>query len=616
MASSQGGRQRRLSAARLLVALVFAGPMFAGCGDKGFFVDVPLWKAGYGWEYDETIVDSEALRGELPSIIDDEDAERDVNHQNNTVRLEVFNATAASVEGIPIYALAVLNKFYPEDNESAPDSIWDAWVFSADINKVEPTYLDWRNQEIQLSGTESDEPEEQTDDGDNEVVPSLLHQVLFQEDESSADGAGADSRPEFEDRRLDWPLEKDHSWRHPEPIPLLGGADGVFEGKAVRQYTARVPAGNFSAIRIEGKLTADDLSEQEEDVRTSLEAFGGEVDSVDVNYVSTYTYAYSAQVLNVVYYQQIDRYSIHARGEDGDGQKYDFTFTKEMTTTRELFKFSLVDGIEKPLTFALDIKRGAYEPKPITPASHLAVEIITSVEALNKAEDETVFFGVRIYNSTAGEKPIRGPESNYAAVGQGKFAPNYDHDFLEIRWTFHDILPNDAGIGPSTEVRNVTGDTQAINGEAFARYGLKTVTATLKLKDDANGPGQTIFTDIVLFEVYMRTNVTGTQNATDVPPTSQIQVKFPVEHTATRVTIVGRDPSVPPEAECASGFIPCIRALDAGRRGVSDDRTEPMTFESTRLNQYIKGVWSAVFGPSRAGQSITFDITVRYRAGE
>ncbi|HEX9816240.1 MAG TPA: hypothetical protein VGB18_04610 [Candidatus Thermoplasmatota archaeon] len=610
MASFLGGKPRPLSAFRLIVALLFAGPMFAGCGDKGFFHDVPLWKAGYGWEYDETVVDTEALRGDLPSIIDDE-ADANVQFQNNTVRLEVFNATASSVEGIPIYALAVLNRYYPEDNETPPDSIWDAWVFSADINKVEPTYLDWRNQEIQLSGVD-EEPADDAGDGGNGLNVRLAD-VLFQEEPAEGDGSEPTVRPEFEDRRLDWPLEKGHEWRHPEPVPLLGGAEGVFEGVAVRQYKERVPAGNYTAILIEGKLTADDLSAQEEDVRTSLEAFGGEVDAVNVNYATTYTYGYAPEVLNVVYYRQVDRYSIHARGEDGDGQKYDFTFSKEVITTRELFKFQLTDGLEKPLTFALDVKRGAYEPKPITPASHLAVEIITSRDALNKAEDETVFFGVRIYNSTAAEKPIRGPEAKYAEVGQEHFSPKYDHDLLEIQWTFHNILPNDAGIGPQTEVLNVTGDQQSVNGATFDRYGLKTVTATLKLKD-TNGPGQHIFTDIVLFEVYMRTNMTGMTNATDAPPQPIIRVPFPVEHTATRVTIVGDDPQLPPEGECVF-LTRCIYASDAGNRPVTDDRGEPMTFESTRLNQFIKGTWMADYRPAHASQSMVFDITVRYRAG-
>lgn len=591
--------------------------MFAGCGDKGFFVDVPLWKAGYGWEYDETIVDSEALRGELPSLID-EDADATVQYQNNTLRLEVFNATASSVEGIPIYALAVLNRYYADDNETPPDSVWDAWVFSADINKVEPTYLDWRNQEIQLSGVSEEAPAANAgNSGGNDL--RLLDFLSFQEEDPAGGDGSSDPgmRPEFEDRRLDWPLEKGHEWRHAEPVPLLGDADGVFEGRATRQYVQRVPAGNYSSIRIEGKLTADDLSEQEDDVRTSLEAFGGEVDAVNVNYATTYTYAYAPSVLNVVYFQQTDRYSIHARGEDGDGQKYDFTFAKEVKTTRELFKFQLTDGIEKPLTFALDIQRGAYEPKPITPASHLAVEIITSKDALNKADKETVFLGVRIYNSTAGEKPIRGPEAKYAQVGQNHFSPKYDHEFLEIQWTFHDILPNNAGIGPETEVANLTGDEQTINENTFDRYGLKTITATLKLKDSGGGPGQHIFTDAVLFEVYMRTNVTGTANATDAPPRPSIQVRFPVEHTATRVTIIGDDPALPPEAECpiGLGFTPCIRANDAGNRPVADDRGEPMTFESTRLNQYIKGTWTASYGTAHAPQTIVFDVTVRYRAG-
>lgn len=616
MASLLGGKPRRLSAFQVIVALLLAGPMFAGCGNKGFFFDVPLWKAGYGWEYDETVVDSEALRGDLPSIIDEE-ADANVQYQNNTLRLEVFNATASSVEGIPIYALAVLNRYYADDNETPPDSIWDAWVFSADINKVEPTYLDWRNQEIQLSGVEEeDAPADATDDGNG--LRLRLADFLFQDEEPAAVGTEPGMRPEFEDRRLDWPLEKGHEWRHPEPVPLLAGAEGVFEGVAVKEYTERVPAGNYSAIRIEGKLTADDLSAQEEDVRTSLEAFGGEVDSVDVNYATTYTYGYAPVVLNVVYFQQIDRYSIHARGEDGDGQKYDFTFSKEVVTTRELFKYQLSDGLEKPLTFALDVKRGAYEPKPITPASHLAVEIITSRDAINKAEDEAVFFGVRIYNSSANEKPLRGPEAKFAQVGQEHFSPKYDHDMLEVQWTFHNILANNAGIGPETEFLNVTGDTQTLNGEKFDRYGLKTVTATLKLKDTGDGPGQQIFTDIVLFEVYMRTNITGVANATDVPPRPpQVNVRFPVEHTATRVTIIGDDKALPPEGECAHGlgFTDCILARDAGNRPVTDDRGEPMTFESTRLNQYIKGTWTTTYSPARAGAEVAFDITVRYRAG-
>ncbi len=614
MASLLGGKPRRFSAFQVIVALLLAGPIFAGCGNKGFFFDVPLWKAGYGWEYDETIVDSEALRGDLPSIIDEE-ADANVRFQNNTLRLEVFNATASSVEGIPIYALAVLNRYYPDDNETPPDSIWDAWVFSADINKVEPTYLDWRNQEIQLSGVEEDAAAEPTD---GSGVSVRLADFLFQDEEPAPeDGSEPGMRPEFEDRRLDWPLEQGHEWRHPEPVPLLGGAEGVFEGIALKEYTERVPAGNYSTIRIEGKLTADDLSTQEEDVRTSLEAFGGEVDSVDVNYATTYTYGYAPIVLNVVYSQQIDRYSIHARGEDGDGQKYDFTFTKEVVTTRELYKYQLSEGVEKPLTFALDVKRGAYEPKPITPASHLAVEIITSRDAINKAEDETVFFGVRIYNSSANEKALRGPEAKFAQVGQEHFSPKYDHDMLEVQWTFHDILANNAGIGPETEVLNVTGDTQTVNGATFDRYGLKTVTATLKLKDTGDGPGQHIFTDVVLFEVYMRTNITGVANATDAPPRTSISVRFSVEHTATRVTIVGDDPALPPEGECTIGFgfTPCIRAQDAGNRAVNDDRGEPMTFESTRLNSSIKGTWTASYGQSHAGQSIVFDITVRYRAG-
>ena len=617
MTSRHGPGPRRLSVFHLFVALVFAGPMFAGCGDKGFFVDVPLWKAGYGWEYDETVVDSEALKGDLPSLIDEE-TDANVQYQNNTLRLEVFNATASSVEGIPIYALAVLNRYYPEDNETPPDSVWDAWVFSADINKVEPTYLDWRNQEIQLSGLSEEEPAagDATDDSGNRL--RLLDFLMFQEEEPiEGDGSGeGDMRPEFEDRRLDWPLEKGHEWRHPEPVPLLGDADGVFEGRATKQYVQRVPAGNFSSIRIEGKLTADDLSEQEDDVRTSLEAFGGEVDAVNVNYATTYTYAYAPSVLNVVYFQQTDRYSIHARGEDGDGQKYDFTFTKEVITTRDLYKYQLTDGIEKPLTFALDIQRGAYEPKPITPASHLAVEIIATKDAINKATGETAFFGVRIYNSTAGEKPLRGPEAKYPIIGQQHFSPKYDHELLEIQWTFHDILPNNAGIGPETEVANVTGDEQTVNENTFDRYGLKTITATLKLKDTGDGPGQHIFTDAVLYEVYMRTNLTGVLNATDAQR-PQVTVRFPVEHTATRVTIVGDDTSKPPEAECTIGlgFTPCVLANDAGNRRVSDDRGEPMLFESTRLNQFIKGTWTGIYSPAHASQTIVFDVTVRYRAG-
>lgn len=589
-------------AARLFLALLVLGPAFAGCSDKGFFVDVPLWKAGYGWEYEEVVFDRTRVDGTTPGALQGEDLD-EATETNQTHRLEVFNSTAASVEGIPIYALAVLNRILPPDNETPAEDVWDAWVYSADLNKVEPTYLDWRNQEIQLSGDEGEATEEPSPDAT---------ETPTDEAEATEDADQAAN----EVRRLDWPLTKGREWRHEEAIPMLETM-GVFQARAVREYTSRVPAGNFSAIRIDGRVTANDLSQVEDDFHQGLESIGGEVHSVDVDYQTNLNYAYAPDVLNFVYFQQIDRVSLQARGEDEEGNAYDFTFTREVQTTLRLVKFQLLEGLEKPLTFALDVKRGAYTPKPITPASHLAVEILVEQDALNMLDDNDVaYFGLRIFNSSAGEKRLRSPDASFGeVVGQNEFNPAYDHEYLEVLWTFSDILPGEQGTTPTREFLNETSDLVALKGERVPRPGLKVVTATLKLKDQPGSPGQYIYTDSVYYEVYTRGNYTGTRNLTQTP--GAIVVMFPVEHTAARLNIRAAIVGAPaPETQCPLFFGECIQVRDAQGRTVTDERTgETMHFESTRLGQFVKGVWRAQYSFGQPGQSVNFEITVRYRPG-
>lgn len=587
-----------------LLSAVLLASLFAGCGGPSFFVDVALWKAGYAWEYQEELLEETRVEGKPPGNVEDF-AQEGAVLENRTLRFEVFNSTAASVEGIPIYAMAMLNRLIPDENATEPqeeEETWDAWVFSADLNYVEPTYLDWRNQEVQLSGDEGgvSPPEE----------PG----------QSPADNDSQSSEIQNEHRRLDWPLTKGHSWRHVEPVLALGGLDGVYEARALRQVTVDVPAGRFQAVRVEGTLTPFDISEIEDAIRQSLESQGGQVRSVSFLFRVEFEYAYSDQVKNFVDYEQVQRATLQASGVDADGQDYDFTFTQSESATRRLTTHQLSEGAEKPLSFAVDVKRGVYSPKPITPASHLAVEVLATRQDLNRLDETTkANLGVRIYNSTAGEKKLRNPESSYpAVVDPSQFSPKYDHEMLEVVW----VLENIDGRGQFIEFFREAQDQLQLTARKFPTAGLKQVRAILKLRDSGSEPGQEIFTDFVYFEIYSRGNLTYERLATNVSgPGSQILVRFPVEPTATRVYVQGTLVGAPQEAQCpvpasgTGGGLDCLLVRDRAGRTVTDERGDRMRFETTRVAQYALGDWTVEYRNSAPGQKVTFEIVVRYRPG-
>lgn len=594
----------RLAPPSLLSAVLLAA-LFAGCGGPSFSVDVSLWKAGFAWEYQEEVLEETRIDGEPPGSVEDF-AQEGAVMENRTLRFEVFNSTAASVEGIPIYAMAVLNRLIPDENATEPqEEEWDAWVFSADLNYVEPTYLDWRNQEVQLSGDEggvgeSPEPRESPTD-------------------SPIDDASQFNEIRNEHRRLDWPLTKGHEWRHVEPVLALGGLDGVYQARAGRLANFDVPAGRFQAVLVEGTLAPFDISEIEDAIRQSLESQGGQVRSLSFMFRVEFDYAYSDQVKNFVQYEQVQLATLQAAGVDQDGQDYDFTFTQSETMTRRLTTHQLSEGVEKPLSFAIDVKRGIYSPKPITPASHLAVEALVTRQDLNRLDDTAkANLGVRIYNSTAGEKKLRNPESSYpAVVDASQFNPDYDHEMLEVVW----VLENIGAQGQFVEFHREVQDQLQVTARTFPTAGLKQVRAILKLKDSGTDPGQEIFTDFVYFEVYSRGNLTYERLATNVTGTGpQIFVKFPVEPTATRVYIQATLVGAPQDAQCpvpfgGGGGLDCLRVRDRANRPVTDERGDRMKFETTRIAQYALGDWTAEYANSAPGQKVTFEVIVRYRPG-
>lgn len=575
-----------------LAFLLILLPSFAGCSGGDFRVDADVWHAGYAWEYDETVRDQIRVDGEAPAGLDAEDQEQD-QQENRTLRVEVFNSTANSVEGIPIYAAAVLvttipaNASEPEDDGSEPTEAWSVWVYTADFNVVNPTYVDWRNQEVQLSGSEGG---------------------VAREGEAPANDTN--NQPENEQRLLDWPLSKNKRWRHAERVADLE-ADGVFDGRVVGKASQTTPAGRFDVVRLSGTLAPLDTDTIAAAIRESLEGQGSEVDRLAFTYSVKYDYSYSDRVLNLVHYREVVQIRLSAEGEDADGADFDFTFTQTRTTERRLSTYQLDAGVEKPLTFALDVAQGLYAPKPITPATHLAVEILASTQGVNGAGDEKVTFGVRIYNSTAGEKKLRAPDADYPFVMASQAAPDYDHGYLEVVWGIDSVDRNNN----LHEFKSVTADSLTLKSSDFPTQGWKQVRATLRLKDAQNTTDPTIFMDAVAFEVYYHANLTATRPAENVSGPDP-RVGFPVQPSASRVTIKAAVEDLPPDLQCAvSGSSDCIQVIDASNRPVPDQRSNRMEFETTSLGSFQHGTWHATYRPSAPGNVVTFEVVVRYRTG-
>ena len=592
----------------LLVAALVLVPLFSGCSGRSFNIDMPLWLAGYGWEYEEQETREAVVSGEAPTAIQELEEEESNVVFNRSLRIEVFNSTAVSVEGIPIYAVAMLQQVIPDENSTEPDTsaYSAAWVYSERINYVAPCYTDWRNQEVQVACQE--------DSSEEDAAPS---EEPTEEPTETTEGEASDEpaapEPDNEQKRLSWPLTKGGSWRSEETIEELGDELGVFEGRATRLDSVRVPAGTFTAVRIEGSLEAYDLSEIEAGIKDSLEAGGGKVRRISFDYDVDYDYTYSEDVRNLVDFVEDRTIRLSASGKD-DGGEYDFTFTQIVHIERRLVKHQLLELGEKPLTFAVDVERGIYSPKPITPASQLSLEILASAQGLNKAngEDKTTF-SVRIYNSSANEKKIRAPEASFPAKGDDN--PAYNHDELEVVWSFQNIDARKRFFEFYTDI----GDRFVMEGKDFPVSGLKQVQATLKLKDTSSLPGQPIFTDTVSFEVYTHVNLTYARAASNVTTTDTIIVQWPVEPTAQRVYAVAQLRDVPPQGQCAvpgGGMNDCLVVSDGGSKRVVDQRSgEPMKFETTSLSNYSYGNWKFEIRPNAPGQTGVFEIVVRYRAG-
>jgi hypothetical protein len=573
-----------------LALLLMLVPAFAGCNAKNFTVELPLWQAGYAWEYNEKTVKSTAVDGTAPSFAQDIGDTGEQQH-NSTRRIEVFNATAASVEGIPIYATAVLQRTIPDNSshnstEKAID-VWDAWVFTADLNYAEPTYVDWRNQEVQLSG----------------------EQGGVSKDASQAHN-DTNNQPQNEQRMLDWPLTRGHAWRHEERVLALD-APGVYKGQVTGIGNVRTPAGTFESVRLRGTIEPLDTAELQKGIRASLESQGAKIDKLDFQYSMRTTYAYAAKVMNLVQSESVQTVRLKASGSEKAGKEFDFTFTETTTTSRVLATFQTEQGVEKPLTFGQEVKRGTYAPKPITPASHLAVEILATTQGINTAVGDKVTFGVRIYNSTAGEKKLRAADQSYPKeAAETSFEPKYDHGYLEIVWQFDSVDRRNN----LHSFKGVTADKVTMGAKDFPTHGWKQVRASLRLKNSDNTTDPIIFTDYVAFEVYYHFNKSYARAAQNV--TDRSIVLFQVEPSATRVTIFGNVQSTPADVQCPiKGSQDCLRVTDAGNKQVVDDRSESMKFETTRVGQYALGAWKVEYSPGAPGQTVTFEIIVRYRLG-
>lgn len=567
---------------RAAAALIFLVAPFAGCSGPSFFVDVPEWKAGYAWEYEEERIESVEMLGNPPAFLEEEQEEYETL-ENRTYRLEVFNSTAYSVEGLPIYAVAVLSRVLPDANQSLVQTdFWDAWVYTADLNHAEPTFVDWRTQEVQLSADPGPEDPNATEE-DNATYPAN------------------------EDRLLDWPLTRGHRWVNEQFVPGIDDEPGLLTASAQREATVRVPAGSFKAVRLRAVLEPYDTSEIEGQLDDELEADGGRVRALSFRHTITHEYAYAAEVLNLVEHAITTETRVSARGRDGDGNDYDFTFIEKSVTRRELFRYQLLDGAQKPLSFALDVIGGVYSPKPIIAAAHFAVEIVANKPDLNLVSSDSATFGVRIYNSTAGEKPLRAREASFPEVASA--SAEYDHDQLEILWSLQwlDIA------GRFREFKNLTGDTASIAASELLQGGLKQIEATLKLKDSARGRGQEIFTDTVLFEVFYHANLTYTRAATNVTPNELVSVRFPVEPSSKNVRVNATVQGAPPEAQCAvAGSQDCLRVADGANVNVPDGRSDRMRFETMEPTRYTPGSWRASYQPSAPGQAVLFEVRVRY----
>lgn len=574
--------EARRSSVALAAALLLLPASLAGCTAPNFRVDVGEWRAGFAWEYDEKRRDSVELTGTPPSFMDLEE-EAGERLENRTFRLEVFNSTALSVEGLPIYAVGVLSRVHPDENQSITQTdFWDAWVYTKDLNVAQPTFLDWRTEEVQLS---SDAPTE----------------------EANASREGTEAFPAEENRLLDWPLTRGHRWVHEEDVPGLEGEPGLLHGVVQREATVRVPAGSFRAVRLHALLEPFDTSEVEGRVKEDLEAQGGRVQRLSFQHTVTHDYAYSREVVNFVQQTIQQETAITARGRDGDGNEYDFVFRERAIIERSLARYQVVAGSEKPLSFALDIKRGVYLPRPIIPAAHFAVEIVSNRGAINFAAAESANLAVRIYNSSAGEEPLRGRESEYPKVAAGN--PEYDHDLLEVRWS----LQTEDLAGRFREYKSFVGDSAVVGAPDLTQAGLKQVQATLKLKDSPRGPGQEIFTDTILFEAFYHANLSFLRAATNVTPNQGITVRFPVEMSWRSVRVNASVQNAPPEAQCAvGGSGDCLRVSDGANKNVQDQRSERMRFEAAPAAGLAPGSWRAEYTPSTPGQTVVFEVQVRY----
>lgn len=555
--------------AGVLTGLLLATAL-AGCGGT-FEVAKPEWKAGHQWLFESRRETASDVDGKVPPDLRKEMELGPPQYDNRSVRLEIFNASGRSVERLPIYVGAVQTSDLGSPPASPPlgnavslPGRWSIQVFNAaTLNPVRPVYESWSTGEVQL-----------VDDRTN------------------------GSRVAHEDEWFRFPLKKGQSWLAAQDLEDLNRGAGTAQTKVLKMERRRVPAGDFDAVRLRESTSPQSTREVESQLRAALEAKGYEVDSVRVTFTGYRLYWFAPDVRWLV--EQVDQSgaTIAVKGKDAEGASFDFTFYSRESTHEVLIKYELGIGPERPFTFAQEILTGTYVPRPITPTSHLAVEVLADQPRANDARNQETSFQVRVFNSTAGEKLLRPAESRYPVAGEP--SQRYDHSALRVNWTFEASGPN------GWTVRHAaTGDDVRLSAGELGGAGLKRVSVAL-IDQATDG---LVSDDEVFFDVDWSRAVS-INATTDNVTYEGVNTHFPVAFGAQSVNASVRWSDATPHAGLS------LRVYDDEGDRVDDEDDSAARFSSTKVATKARGTWEAwareLFPPTLPGTMYTISVTVRY----
>lgn len=537
-----------------LVLALLLGTIFAGCGGKDFEEGAPTWSAGYRWEWNVQLETAEDFEGTLPGFLEGEAPEPIGDSCEQTERLEIFNTSVVSTEGFPLYAGGLLTTAAQTEGRCR-DLGWEPVFFTRqEINPVEPVHTSYGEGVVSVAD-DDDEP-----------------------------------RPTHETRLFRFPLRNGESWTQRDSTDL---ATTTF--RVVKQEGRDAPAGHFEAIRLFASLSLDDQDELEDEIRAFFRSQGASLDQLEVDIGRRSTYWYSGQVAYLVEEESLEGQFIHAAGTDDDGKAFDFTYRDVEIARRQLTKYEHTPGPERPLSFLNELV--GYEPPPITPLAHFVAEVVADQNGINAAEEESAVFGIRIFNTTAGEKRLRPDTDPYAAVGS---AENFDRDRFSTNWTFS-RLTSDGLVVVKTGLHGATVQLSTADLGGPGR-----ITAEVTLIDKERNVE--LSSDQAHFEVYWagRLAVTATaDNATQAQVYDHFGADAGVEFVRAQMEF----------SDANTHPLGSLRVYDAAGLRVSDESGQSATFFSEQLDDYATGSWQVrwVEPGIVVGTEYRFDVDVGYR---